>query len=80
MEGLAQRIRTLRQAHGMTQEQLAVAVGVTKSAVSGWERGEVDNIKLANFLRLCRVLHTQPQYLVFGPSGEFPRLNDQVEG
>lgn len=32
-------IRQLREAHGMTQEDLAKRVGVTPPAVSKWERG-----------------------------------------
>jgi putative transcriptional regulator len=33
------RILELREAKELTQEQLAKAVGVTKSAVSHWEKG-----------------------------------------
>lgn len=36
---LAQQIRSLRKAHGLTQEQLAQAVGVTAGAVYKWEAG-----------------------------------------
>lgn len=65
---LAARIKQLRQAHGMTQDQLAKRCGVTKSAVSQWETGSTSNIKLQVFLRLCEALHTDPHYLIFGPS------------
>lgn len=34
------RIRTLRDAHGLTQGALAAKVFVTQPAVSQWERGE----------------------------------------
>lgn len=36
---LPARIRTARQAAGLSQAGLAAAVGVSESAVSGWERG-----------------------------------------
>jgi transcriptional regulator with XRE-family HTH domain len=36
---MGQRIRELRDAHGLTQEQLAHEVGVTVKAVYMWERG-----------------------------------------
>jgi repressor LexA len=38
--GIGERIRTLRQQHDMTQEQLAAALGVGGPSVSEWERGK----------------------------------------
>jgi transcriptional regulator with XRE-family HTH domain len=39
---LGERIRTLREARGLTQAELAAAVGrKSKSTVSHWESGEV---------------------------------------
>lgn len=67
MDTMADRIKTLRLAHGMTQEQLGKRVGVSKVAVSLWESAQVENIKLATFLKLCEVLHTSPHFLLFGP-------------
>ena len=34
---ISDRIQTLRKAKGMSQEQLADAVGVSRQAVSKWE-------------------------------------------
>lgn len=36
---LGNRIRLLRREHGLTQEQLAEAMGVSGAAVSKWENG-----------------------------------------
>ena len=36
---IAERIRSFRIAHGMTQEEFGARVGVTAQAVSKWERG-----------------------------------------
>jgi transcriptional regulator with XRE-family HTH domain len=66
MPTMADRIRSLREARGMTQTALAQVVGVTRAAVSQWESGLVANIKLQTFLKLCEALHTDPQYLIFG--------------
>ena len=67
METMGDRIRQLREARRLTQEQLAKAVGVTKSAVSQWEDGSTKNIKLATFLLLLEALMTDAEFLIWGP-------------
>ena len=37
---LDKNLQTLRRARGLTQEQTAAAVGVTRQALSKWESGE----------------------------------------
>jgi transcriptional regulator with XRE-family HTH domain len=73
METMGDRIRVLRQSKGWTQTQLAERLTdrgekVTFSAVSQWERGETQNIKLRLFLALVEELATTHEYLVHGPS------------
>lgn len=73
METMGDRIRTLRQSKGYTLQQLADrlrlrGVDVTFSAISQWERGESENIKLPTFLALVAELGTTHEYLVHGPS------------
>lgn len=68
METMGERIRQLRQARRLSQSQLADQLGVTIGAVSQWEIGTTENIKLATFLKLCDVLVTDPHYLVLGPT------------
>ena len=65
---MGQRIKTLREAKGMTQEQLAEALGVTRAAVSLWELDQTKNIKNVTFLALVQILGTTQEYLLFGPS------------
>ncbi len=66
METMGDRIKTLREARKLTQEGLGDLVGVTKSAVSQWEAGATQNIKLKTFLTLLEVLRTDYEYLVYG--------------
>lgn len=66
METMGDRIRQLRIARGLTQPALGELCKVTKSAVSQWEDGSTENIKLRTFIRLCEVLQTDPQYLIWG--------------
>jgi transcriptional regulator with XRE-family HTH domain len=39
VDGLAERIRTYRLKHGMTQRELADQLGVTQQSVARWEQG-----------------------------------------
>lgn len=67
MESMGQRIRRLREAKRLSQPELGKLIGVTKGAVSQWERGDTQNIRLKNLLRLLSVLGTDTEYLVYGP-------------
>lgn len=67
METMADRIKMLREARGWSQVKLAELVGVTSGAVSQWESGLTENIKLKTFLKLCEALGTDTHYLIFGP-------------
>jgi len=57
----------LRHIRGLTQQDIASACGVTKSAVSQWESSETVNIKLIPLMHLVETLGTDIQYLVYGP-------------
>lgn len=43
----AYRLRELREAAGLTQEQLATRIGVSQRQVSKIERGELENAKIS---------------------------------
>ncbi len=66
METMGERIRQLRIARGLTQEQLAKRSGVTKSAVSQWEDGSTKNLKLQTFLLVLDALGTDANFLIYG--------------
>jgi transcriptional regulator with XRE-family HTH domain len=63
-EGMAQRIKTLRQEKGLTLEQVADVVGVGKSTVRKWETGMIANMKRDKIASLAKALGTTPEYLM----------------
>ena len=63
-EGMAQRIKTLRQEKKLTLEQVADVVGVGKSTVRKWETGMIANMKRDKIASLAKALGTTPEYLM----------------
>jgi transcriptional regulator with XRE-family HTH domain len=79
METMGQRIKRLRESRNWTQGDLSELVGVTVSAVSQWELDQTENVKLVPFLRLAKVLETDPHYLVFGQTRGAQELSKPVQ-
>ena len=69
-EGMAQRIKALRQKKGLTLEQVAEVVGVGKSTVRKWETGMIANMKRDKIADLAKALGTTPAYLMGWPEEE----------
>ena len=63
-EGMAQRIKQLRQDRGLTLEQVAEVVGVGKSTVRKWETGMIANMRRDKIADLAKALGTTPAYLL----------------
>ena len=63
-EGMAQRIKALRQERGLTLEQVADVVGVGKSTVRKWETGMIANMRRDKIASLAKALSTTPEYLM----------------
>ena len=63
-EGMAQRIKDLRQEKGLTLEQVAAVVGVGKSTVRKWETGMIANMRRDKIAALAQALDTTPAYLM----------------
>ena len=59
------RIRIARQALGMTQEELARAVGVSRSAVAQWETDRAGQVR-GNLSKVAAILRVSLAYLVDG--------------
>ena len=64
IKNMAQKIKELRQQHGLTLEQVANVVGVGKSTVRKWETGMIANMKRDKIAALAQALGTTPAYLM----------------
>ena len=60
---LGSRIKSLRKAKGLTQEQLANLINVTKVSICCYEKGN-RTPNLETFMDLVNVLDTNPNYLL----------------
>lgn len=68
MNGVYDKIRQLRIANGLTQEELALAVGYTdRSSVAKIELDKVD-LPLSKVAAIAQALHTTPKELLFPAS------------
>ena len=62
---VGERIRLVRRERGWTQDELAVAVGVSRSAVAQWETGRSGQLS-ANLSRIAGALGTGVEFLLHG--------------
>jgi putative transcriptional regulator len=57
------KIAELRQKTGLTQEELARAIGVGTSTIRGWERNRAFIETIVKVAKLCEVLDCEPSDL-----------------
>ncbi len=60
---IGNRIRMYRKESGLTQEQLADKINVSKSRVSNWEQG-INRPDADILADICRALHVSPSNLL----------------
>lgn len=60
---MGEKIRQARENAGLTQKQLAEALGLDQSAVSNWETGKSEPV-INNLRRLADILGCQPADLL----------------
>lgn len=75
-----ERIKALRKALNLTQEDLGNALGIQKAAVQKYEKGTVKNIKRENLIKLAKILNTTPEYILGwdAPSNVYAVSDDMV--
>jgi transcriptional regulator with XRE-family HTH domain len=55
-------VRAMREARGMSQEELALECGLDRTYIGGVERGE-RNVSLVNIWKIAAALHVEPKEL-----------------
>jgi repressor LexA len=63
---IGQLIKRRREQLGYSQQEIADFIQVTKSAVSRWESGQVDNMGRSKIQKLAKVLKISPVDIVMG--------------
>ena len=74
------RIKEARRKHGWTQDDLAAAVGVSRSAVAQWETGRAGQLT-PNLTRIASVLGIGVEFLTLGEDKRGPvqtRTSDEL--
>lgn len=67
-ETVGARIRALRLAANMTQDEFAAKLNVSRSAIAQWETDRAGQIR-ENMEKIAKVLNTSLGYLVSGETG-----------
>jgi transcriptional regulator with XRE-family HTH domain len=77
---VGEKIRALREAQGVTQEELATAIGTQKQAIYKYENNIVTNIPLKNIEQIAIRLRTTPAYLTGWEEGRNLDESGKIEG
>lgn len=75
---VSERIKRLRIAHGMTQEQLGEILGVGKATVQKYESGQIQNLKTTHIKKLCEIFAKKPHYFIFDDLETFDENDSQI--
>ncbi len=68
-------VKSRRKALGLTMEDVAKGVGVSKATVQRWESGEIANVRRDKIASLANTLKTTPSYLM-GWEDDIASLSD----
>ena len=63
MKVMGQRIRSKRAEAGLSMQQLADKIGISKSAIAKWEKGESKPSRLY-IKEMCDIFHCTPAWLM----------------
>lgn len=65
-----EKIKELRKARGLTQEELGEKIGVQKAAINKYETGVVVNLKQTTIFSLAKALGVSPVELLDGDEAQ----------
>jgi transcriptional regulator with XRE-family HTH domain len=71
------RIRALRRARGLTQDDLATACGVSRSAVAQWETDRAGQLR-GNITRIAEALGASIEHLLQGAGPAASATGDEL--
>ena len=77
-KNIGEKLFERRKAAGLSQEELAEKIGVSRQAVSKWERGE-SSPDTENLIALAKLYNISLDELVFGESGETKNTNVHID-
>ena len=60
---IGQKIRKIRKAHGLSQEELAEKLNISKQTVSNWENENIQP-SIEMLVRIAKLFHVSTDYLL----------------
>lgn len=76
---IGKRIRIARELAGLTQERLAEAVDVSRTAVARWESGDIEP-NLKHLIDIAKLLDVSTDFLLGISNIDNDSLNEMSEG
>ena len=61
---MVNKISELRQAKGITQREMAIALDVTETTIYNWEQGTGISAWIERVVKLCEILNCEPKDLI----------------
>ncbi|MCL2061260.1 MAG: helix-turn-helix domain-containing protein [Firmicutes bacterium] len=61
---IGERIKTLRLAKNLTQQELAKALGCGKATVAAWENNQTESLRTKHLIRLALFFSVRTDYLL----------------
>ena len=77
MKDMHARIKKSRLLAGLSQKKLADMMGLSKTAVSQWER-ELSRPSPEHYAKLCEILNVNEQWLIYGGGESDERLDNSI--